>query len=76
MEWNSKLHTDFGAITIGLFLSSLITTNPKIAVLGFISLCLCGAFGSKIKVSKEGREILRRYCLPLTMISLFFWIFL
>ena len=69
------LHDHLGVLTIGIFLVTLVTRNLFIAIIGFISLSLCGFFGSKVKLkSEEAKSILRKYCIPLTMVSTFCWI--
>jgi hypothetical protein len=73
-EWE-RLHQDFGAMTIGFFIGSLITANFILSLLGLVTLLICGYFGSKIKgITKKGREILRKYCLPLSAASLSLWV--
>lgn len=68
-----ELHSTFGAIAIGLFLGSLITSSMTVAIIGVVSLLGCGLFGSRTEVSEEGKRILRKYCIPLTISSLVLW---
>lgn len=70
-----KLHGDFGGITIGLFIGSLITFNVVIAYVALIAFILCICLGISIKgLGKEGKRTLRK-CLPPTITPFLLWLF-